>query len=366
MIWTLALIVTLAALTALYYAGGRDKVNLSASDTQVAARAHYRAQLTEITTDIEAGRLSSEEGEAAKGELAREVMRLENATDDPKTTSGGNSSTVIRLAGLALIGVLSFGIYSQIGSPQLPAQPLANRTQIQPDGAQIDVADAISRVEAQLAQNPDDARGWAVLGPIYMRQRRYDEAANAFRQLLALAPATSDVETDLAEAVMMANDGSAIGEPMALLKSAAARDPNHIRSRFYLAGEATRAGDFDEAINNWQSLLALATGDEPWVEVARSGLATAQAGLSGDTPPAAPQTDLNQNTQIAAMVEGLATRLADEGGSIEEWTRLVRSYLVLGQADKAQSTYTAALVAYPDVADRVALDDMAQEAGLKQ
>lgn len=364
MIWILALFVTLAALTALYYAGGRDKVNLNADDTQAAARAHYRAQLSEITTDIEAGRLSPDEGEAAKGELAREVMRFESAADAPKVTPSGNA-TIVRFAGLALIGALSFGIYSQLGSPQLPAQPLGSRTLPSVDNAQIDVEDAIARVEAQLEQNPDDVRGWAVLGPIYMRQRRFDEATNAFRQILSLSPATADAETDLAEAVMMANDGSAIGEPLALLNSAAARDTNHVRSRFYLAGEATRAGDFAAAVKNWQSLLALATGNEPWVDVARSGLATAQAGLSGDVPPVQ-RTDLNQNTQIAAMVEGLAVRLAEDGGSIDEWTRLVRSYLVLGHDDKAQSAYSAAIAAYPDAGDRSALDSLAQNSGLKQ
>lgn len=362
LIWTLALIVTLAVLTALYYAGERDKVNVDTSDARAAARAHYRAQLDEITNDIDAGRYTPDEAEAAKGELAREVMRLQSTNHDSKPAISGGSF-IVRFSALAVICVFTFGIYSQLGNPQLPAQPLSTRAQPQIDTSQINVADAIARVEAQLAQNPEDVRGWTVLGPIYMRQNRFEEAANAFRQVLALAPATADAETNLAEAVMMLNNGIAQGEPLALLESAAARDPGHVRSRFYLAGEATRTGDFAQAIEQWQALLALAQGDESWVEVARNGLATAQAGLSGDTT-APPQTDSDQSAQIAAMVEGLAIRLADGGGSVDEWTRLVRSYLVLGQTGNAQAAYESALEAYPDAADRGALDALAQQAGL--
>lgn len=373
MIWIFALFVTLAALTALYYAAGRDKVNIDTGDSYVAGRAHHRAQLSEIAADIESGRLSPEEGEAAKGELAREVIRFEATAKTSETQSTSKSNTLV-FAGLALICVLSFGIYVQLGSPQLPAQPIISRAvpqsqeaqsqEAQAQTPQIDVADAVARVEAQLEENPNDARGWAVLGPIYMRQGRFDDAVKAFRQVLLLTPISADAETDLAEAVMMANDGRAIGEPLALLNSAAARDPNHVRSRFYIAGEATRAGDFEDAVQHWQSLLALSTGDEPWVEVARNGLATAEAGLSGNALPSQ-QTDLNQNMQIVGMVEGLAARLADEGGSIEEWTRLVRSYLVLGDAENAQAAYAAAQLAYPDVTVRNEIDSLAQEAGLK-
>jgi cytochrome c-type biogenesis protein CcmH len=93
------------------------------------------------------------------------------------------------------------------------------------------------------------------------------------------------------------------------------------------------------------------------VATAREGLAAATAGLSGDS--SAPDEGA-----IAGMVDGLAARLAAEGGTLEEWTRLVRSRLVLGQTELAQSAYDAAREAYPDVAQRAELDVLAADNGL--
>jgi cytochrome c-type biogenesis protein CcmH len=129
-----------------------------------------------------------------------------------------------------------------------------------------------------------------------------------------------------------------------------------VRSRFYLAGEATRAGNYESAVEQWNALLALARGAEPWVETARSGLAAATAGLNGETMPS--------EDQIAAMVDGLRTRLEQEGGTVAEWTQLVRSHLVLGQVTAAQSAYDKARKAYPDPSQRTALDVLAADNGL--
>ena len=64
------------------------------------------------------------------------------------------------------------------------------------------------------------------------------------------------------------------------------------------------------------------------------------------------------------MVSGLADRLAASGGTIEEWTQLVRAYLVLGDTAKAQAAVDSAVAAYPQTFDRGELDAMALEAGL--
>ncbi len=155
---------------------------------------------------------------------------------------------------------------------------------------------------------------------------------------------------------MMQAGGSVAGEPLELLRRARALEPAHVRSLFYIAGEETRTGAFDAAIRDWTALLALAEGNEPWVVTAQNALAYAEAG--GDTA-AGPDA-----AEIDAMVDGLETRLLAEGGSIEEWTRLVRSRLVQGRAAAAQAAYDAARAAYPDPAVRTELDGLAADNGL--
>lgn len=352
MFWVLAIAVTLIACAALYYAAARKPVNatgdaVGAGSVDDATAAHFRLQLKELDADIASGRLGETEGLAARGEMARELIRLKGegratAADAPRAPF---------LIAVAATAVLAFGAYAALGHPELPSAPLSERPP-----PELTLEEAVARIEQQLTQTPDDLRGWRAIGPAYMQLGRFAEAERAFRRIIELGGVTADSETNLAEAVMMKQGGSIEGEPLALLQSAAARDPTHVRSRFYLAAEATRIGDYAGAKTQWEAVIALSTGGEPWLAAAQNGLAVAVAALEGNAVPG--------EADIAAMVEGLSSRLAADGGTIEEWTQLVRSRLVLGQVAEAQSAYDAARAAYPDAAVRTELDVLAADNGL--
>ena len=94
-----------------------------------------------------------------------------------------------------------------------------------------------------MAKNPADLRGWTVIAPAYMQMGRYADAVTALRKVIELDGPTAERETDLGEALMMSKNGDATGEPLELFRSAAARDPAHVRSRYYIASEATREGE---------------------------------------------------------------------------------------------------------------------------
>jgi cytochrome c-type biogenesis protein CcmH len=64
------------------------------------------------------------------------------------------------------------------------------------------------------------------------------------------------------------------------------------------------------------------------------------------------------------MVDGLDARLRAQGGTIEEWTQLVRSRMVQGRMGEAQAAYDAARKAHPDAAERSELDVLAADNGL--
>jgi cytochrome c-type biogenesis protein CcmH len=364
--WFLAFAVTAIACAALYYAAAGRAVKPAAAGDD-ATTAHYRLQLQEINADIASGKLPEAEGVAAKAEMAREWLRQKgegHAAPDAAASPGRRDKPIL-LGSIALVAILAFGTYYFLGDPQLPNQPLAGRDDVM---AANKLDAAIKNVEAQLVKTPDDVRGWAVLGPIYMRQQRFSDAEHAYRRVLALSKPTADNQTDLAEALMMQQNGDATGEALTLLKAAAALDPNHVRSRFYLAGEATRTGDFANAVGLWKQVIATARGDEPWLATAKNGLATAEASATG-TPAtgatAAVTSDPAQAAMIKGMVEGLSTRLMAQGGTLDEWTRLVRSRLVLGDGAAAQKAYDAAKLAYPNASARVELDALATSKGLK-
>lgn len=349
--WIFAIAITAIACAALYYAAQGRRVNAVPVGADDATTAHFRLQLKEIDGDIAAGRLGEAEGLAAKGELARELIRMQG--EGQKLSAGRPWMVPVAVLATAM---LAFGTYSFLGNPGLPSLPLAERT---PPPAELDLDDAVTRIEAQLQQTPDDVRGWTVIAPVYMQQQRFADAANAYRRVIELSAPTADLETNLGEALMMEAGGEAAGEPMQLFESAAARDPKHIRSRFYIAGESTRVGNFEQAVRQWNEIIALGTPQDAWLETAKAGLAAATDGLNNVQP----ETTLD-DAAIRGMVESLAKRLYESGGSIEDWTRLVRSRLVLGQMAEAQADYDRAHKAFPDVTERWELDVLAGDNGL--
>lgn len=355
MLWLFAVLLTLAVLAALY-AGMRRPG--SAVEGDASARAFLRSQLDGIEEDLRIGRISEPEAVAARAELAREVIRFER---EAKAPAGQAGSKLPVLLALPVAAVLAFGVYLAIGRADLPGQPLAGRD-LTALSEEMSVEEAVAQVEARLVETPNDVRGWRVLGPVYMQLGRYSEAANAFRRVLELEPPSADIETDLAETMMMINDGFADEEALDLLRSAAAREPLHVRSRFYLASELTRLEEYDEAADVWRYLLDIAEGSEPWVAAAQAGLATAEAGGTGQTL-ADPVPDATQEVMIRGMVESLAARLYDTGGSTEEWMRLIRSRLELDGPQAAREDLERALEAVAPQ-ERAALNDLARELGL--
>jgi cytochrome c-type biogenesis protein CcmH len=360
--WLFAILISAIAAAALYYAAVGGRVDAAAGGLGEARDAHFRLQLREIETDLATGRLAAAEGVAARAELARELLRQEREAKGRGPARPAPTALVLPVS-IAVAVAGAFLAYAYLGSPGLPSEPFAARPEAAAETIDLDAA--VKAVEARLATAPDDLRGWQVIAPIYMRTGRYADAERAFRRVIALTPPSADSDTDLAEALMLQHDGAATGEAADLLHKAAALDPHHIRSRFYLAAEAMRTKDYADAVTQWTGLIALGTGNETWLPTARAGLAAAEAGRDGKPLPTARSPSETASPAIRQMVEGLSERLAKSGGSLDDWTRLVRSQIVLGDLAKAQTAYDAARKAYPDAADRAELDGLAAQAGLK-
>jgi cytochrome c-type biogenesis protein CcmH len=100
--------------------------------------------------------------------------------------------------------------------------------------------------------------------------------------------------------------------------------------------------------------------------------AAARLGLTASLPaqPAAQEAagpaDAPNREMIDKMVAGLAERLQRDGSDVDGWMRLVRSYLVLGNRDRAKDAAEKARQALGgDAAKRQRFDDFVKELGLE-
>ncbi|MCJ2126523.1 c-type cytochrome biogenesis protein CcmI [Methylobacterium sp. J-077] len=324
----------------------------SGIDTETA---FYEDQIAEIARDQERGLIAPDEAETARAEAARRLLRASrearhDASDavadeaarpaEPRLRRR-RAASAFALSTIPLVALIAYGLY---GSPELPAQTDADRQAAR--GGTEDLMKAVGQIEARLARDPNDARGWAVLAPVYMRTGRFDDAARAFANIARLKGETADTLADWGEALTAAREGTVSPEAKVLFEKALAKDSNAPKPRFYLARAAEQAGDTGEAIRQLTALEAASPADAPWLGLVRQNLARlkGEPALPADTP-AAPKIPAEQQAAIRGMVDGLDSRLKAGGGTPDEWLRLTRSRAVLGERDQAVAALARARVA---------------------
>ena len=311
--------------------------------------AFYRAQLEEVGREAARGDLTPAEAEAARAETARRLLRFAG----PPETLGPSAAAPWRRLAVAtcLMAVLvGTAVYLHGGAPAAPDLPLAERDDFKEGAA---VAEAIKRIEQHLRQSPDDERGWEVLGPAYMQAQRYDDAAAAFRQALRLKGPDVHLSERLGEALISASQGRVTPEVTATFQTVLAAEPANVEARFYLALGAEQGGDKEKALALFTAILNESPKDAPWLRSVRQQIAMLQSAPDA-TADADPQA---QAQMIEGMVKGLADRLQTNGGSTDEWLRLIRAYVVLHRPDDAVKALADARKAYGGDTEAIAAFD---------
>jgi cytochrome c-type biogenesis protein CcmH len=364
MVWLIFAAMTAGAVLCVLWPLAKAPRALACRDIGVAI---YKAQLAEIERDEAQRIVSKEDALSAKAEAARRLL----ATDSADESLPGESQTRARLVSLAVlifVPALSLAVYAAIGHPGLPDAPLAARLQTPPE--RLDLAAAIAKVEAHLALNPEDGHGYEVLAPVYLRMGRASDAVKAASAALRLLGKSPARQTLFGEAAVAAANGVVTPEAEQAFAAAAEAEPAAPKPKFFLGLAAEQRGDKELAKKLWSELAAELPQGSPVAQALGARIAALggepNQALPGPADTRAPAADAGQMRAIRAMVDGLAARLAKDGNDIEGWLRLVRSYTVLGETEKARTALAEArrnLAADPTAIGRI--DTLARELGLE-
>ena len=343
-VWLALSLMTCAAVGAvLWPLARRPSASSGANDILV-----YRDQLEEIGRDRAAGLIGDKDAAAAEREVSRRLIAAADAADsDTPVVPPAMRRRVVAGAALVMLPLGAIGLYVGLGSPSLSDQPLAPRLAAARSGGSI--GSLIAQVEAHLERQPDDGRGWEVIAPVYLRLGRFEEAVKARRQALRLNGENADRQAALGEALVMAANGVVTADAKATFDRALALDPGHVQARYFTGLAAEQDGDRARAAAIWQALLASAPPDARWRELVQESLARVNG--SADLTPRAPglgpneeqiaassqMSESQRNLMIRGMVERLSQRLQSDGSDPEAWSRLVRSYMVLGEPERARA-----------------------------
>lgn len=318
----------------------------------------YKDQLAEVERDAARGLIGTEEAAQARAEIGRRILRIEaERREAAGTQRDGALVRGLAMAAVVAVPLLSWGLYSAIGSPDLPGQPLAERLAKAPGDSTIE--ELVARAEAHLRANPEDGRGWDVLAPIYLRVERPGEAATAYRNAIRLLGETASRATGLGEALMASSGGVVTADAVAAFERAAVLDPADPRPRFFIATAKAQEGRFGEAAEDLRSVQAGLPEGSPWADVIGQALAQAErAARQGprataqapgptreDVEAAEEMSPEDRSDMIEIMVARLDERLRENPQDPEGWQRLVRSYLVLERRDEARDALARGVAA---------------------
>ncbi len=373
----LALAVALPLLTTLWR--DRDLVPPAAKDMQV-----YKDQLSEIDRDVTRGTLAADEAQRLRAEIARRLLDADRLLDAGRLltvaapTRAAHSSPAPALLITALIAA-SGAAYWTLGAPGYPDLPLKDRlaqsdalmaarpsqatavggtpapqppTDIAPD-----FLDLMGKLRLAVADRPDDLRGLELLSRNEAALGNFTAAEAAQRQLIAVKgdAATGADHASLAEVLIAAAGGYVSPEAEAELITALQLDPANPLARYFSGLMFSQSGRFDRTFALWRPLLDEGPADAPWVVAIRARMEDVayRAGIKYTLPPqtgpgaadiaaAADMAPEDRQAMIEGMVAQLSDRLATDGGTVEDWDRLIRSLVVLKRADEAQTIYDEA------------------------
>jgi cytochrome c-type biogenesis protein CcmH len=179
--WLIFGLMTGAAIFAVLWPLGRARPAASARDADMAV---YRDQLAEIERDRARQAIGEREADAARIEVSRRLIAAGDRAPDAAAPGATRRRRAAAIAALAGIPLIAFGFYGAVGSPGLPDAPLQARLSRPPE--QQDVAVLVRRIEMHLESNPNDARGWELLAPIYLRMGRAADAVKARKYVLQI------------------------------------------------------------------------------------------------------------------------------------------------------------------------------------
>ena len=331
----------------------------------------YRDQLDEIERDRAAGRIEDSEAAAAQVEVSRRLIaaadaqaaaRRRRALGDlapPRRGDRRARAAAARRRGALSRARLALAAGSAAGDRALRPPTRTNRS-----------SSLIAQVETHLERNPEDGRGWEVIAPVYLRLGRFDDAVKARRNVLRLNGETAERRAALGETLVYAANGIVTAEAKAAFERAVALDQGDVKARYFLGLAAEQDGDRAQAAAIWR---AHARGRAPRCAVGRVRAPRARprrrqgrARATRRSPPPPISAPEQRDVMIRGMVERLAERLHRDGSDVEGWLRLVRSYVVLGERDKARAAVADARRALASAPDKLRrLDELVKGLGLE-
>jgi cytochrome c-type biogenesis protein CcmH len=406
--WIIATIIAVLATAPLVLVLLRNRGSNADDDGNTAVELRvYKDQLSEVDRDLTRGLLSETAAKRARLEISRRMLEADSNRGTHVTKDSALPVWAALLVGAVVLGG-GIWLYTVEGAPNYPDLPLQTRLAMaqeirdtRPSQAVAeDTAPAsppletpapehlklLDQLRAALKNRPDDLQGHMLLARNASVVGEYRDAYAAQQRVITIKGDGASAEdfASLADMMILAVGGYVSPEAEAAITKSLARDAQNGTANYYAGLMFAQTGRPDMTFQIWSRLLSNSAPDDLWVPPVRGQIeAVAQAagvrytlpplanplkGPTADDVEAAADMDAGDRMDfIRSMVDQLSARLANDGGSPDEWARLISSLGVLGDTSRARAIWAEAQVIFGS--DANALDTVraaAQSAGIAQ
>lgn len=367
----------------------------------------YRRQIQEIDRDLARGVIAEADADRIRAEVARRILAADTQLQQHKSGATDRRGLTGAVAVLVVAIVLGGGtaLYWILGAPGYQDLPMdrrlamaAEREASRPGQAEAESAAPprpapkiddtykalLKQLRAKVAERPDDLQGHILLARHEANVGNFAAASRAMNRAIVLLgdKAGTNDYTEQAELMILAADGYVSPEAEAALKAALSRDPHYGPARYYWGLMQAQLGRPDLAFATWETTLRQGPADAPWLKPIRAQIedmawragvryslpeqpAQANGPSAADMAAAKDMTPDDRQAMIKGMVDRLAGRLAEKGGTASEWARLINALGVLGDTDRAAKALADARAAHAnDPAALAEIEAAAKRAGL--
>lgn len=238
--WIVAALL-LAVAYALFVPALRGRATSQAVNRQRLNLELHRQRREEILGD------TGEDTAGLEAELDRELLS-DLALTESSAKTANSSGRRIFLVALAIVPVVAYVLYAQLGRPDLADFSAAPQANAEAQGMAAELEVMVERLAQRLEKEPNDIKGWMLLARSYGQIEQYDKAVAAYERALALDPKSLDIKGYYAEALAQANGGTFKGRPAEMADEILAVDPQHRNGLWVAAAAAAERGETDKAL----------------------------------------------------------------------------------------------------------------------
>lgn len=288
--WVIALLLIAGALLFILPPLFKREQKVSDLSREALNIAIHRDQLRELDNDLAAGTISQEQYAQAKLDIEKGV--IDSLASEEKTQAGvGAELTAKASAWVVLIAVplVSIFMYQQFGG----GAPAINQELPPPQAMQQDqmhnIEQMVISLETKLAENPNDAQGWSMLGRSYYFLKQNEKAVKAYQKAIELGlDYDANIFADLADTMAVVNNMTLAGEPMKYVERALQLDPQHVKALYLAASAMMQTQEYAKAKEYWVKILALMPPGSEGQAAVQAAIAEVDGYLGVSSSPTAP------------------------------------------------------------------------------